>query len=146
MPTAAKLVAAIILAITGFLASQAVQPFLEEGTQIKWLVPISVIVPIFCAWRTTGRLVGKGYGGAVNAGFYGLAVSIFYVLLTFAAADMIKRSMRKQYDGPMEAVVSMFGIWVEMGAFLLNLPVLITLVAGGILAGLAAEWAGRKWS
>jgi hypothetical protein len=96
MPTAAKLVAAILLAITGFLATQAVFPFLEEGTRVKWLIPVSVVVPIVCAWRTTGRLVGKGYGGAVNAGFYGLAVSIFYVLLTFAAADKIKRSMRKQ--------------------------------------------------
>ena len=145
MPTAAKLVAAIILALTGYFAVQAVYPFLEEGQPVKWLLKVSVFVPLICGWRTTGRLVGKTYWAGLNSGIYGLVVSIFFVVLTFAAADMITLSMRKRYDGPMEAIVSMFGIWVEMGATLLNPPVLITLLVGGALAGVAAEFAHRKW-
>lgn len=145
MPTAAKLVAAIILAITGYFTVQAVYPFLKEGQPDNWLLPVSVVVPIICAWRTTGRLVGKSYWAAANSGIYGLCVSVFFVVFTFAASEMLTLSMRKRYDGPMEAIVSMFGIWVEMAQRLLHVPVLIVLISGGVLAGLAAEWAHRKW-
>jgi hypothetical protein len=146
MPTAAKLVAAMILAFTGLVAAQVAIPFMDEGQPIKWLYQVAIIVPIFCAWRTIGRLVGKSYWAAFNSGFYGLFVSIFYVLLCFAAGEMIKRSIRLRYDGPMEAVVAMFGIAIEYGAVLLNPPVAVTLLVGGAVAGLAAEWADRKWA
>ena len=146
MPTAAKMVAAIILALTGFLAAQAVVPYLPEGQRIPWLYWVSIGVPIVCAWRTIGRLVGKSYWSAFNTGLYGLFVSGFFVLLCFAAGEMIKRSIRLRYDGPMDAIVAMFGIAIEYAALLLNPPVLITLLVGGAVAGLAAEWTNRRWA
>ena len=146
MPTAAKLVAAIVLALTGFLVAQAATPFFPEGQRVGWLYPVSILVPVICAWRTTGRMVGKSYWSGLNAGIYGMFVSVFFVLLAFAAGEMLKRSIKLRYDGPMEAITAMFGIAVEYGAVLLNPPPLIALFVGGVLAGVAAEWANRRWA
>jgi hypothetical protein len=146
MPTSAKMVAAIILALTGLVAALAVQPFLPEGQRIGWLYQASIGIPIVCAWRTIGRMVGKSYWAALNTGFYGLFVSVFFVLLAFAAGEMLKRSIRLRYDGPMEAITSMFGIALEYSLFLINPPVLIVLLVGGAFAGLAAEWTNRRWA
>lgn len=146
MPTAAKLVAAIILSLTGYLSAVAVHEFLPDGQPDKYLIPVSVVFPIFCAWRTLGRMVGGSYRAAINAGIYGVFVSIFFVVTAFAAGEMIKRSIRLRYDGPMEAIVSMFGLAVDYAALLLNPPVLITLVVGAIVAGLATEWTDRRWA
>ncbi|MEP5759663.1 MAG: TrgA family protein [Litoreibacter sp.] len=146
MPTAAKLVAAIILSLTGYLTTIAIRDFLPEEQPDNFLIPVSVIVPIFCAWLTLGRMVGGTYRNAINAGVYGVFVSIFYVVSTFAIAEMLKRSMKLRYDGPMEAVVSMFGIAVDYGAILLNPPVAMVLVGGAVVSGIATEWTDRRWA
>lgn len=145
MPTAAKLIAAVIFAIGGFLVADSVRPNLPEGQPTPWLVQISMLVPMICAWRVLGRLVGKSYAVAINSGIYAVVVSLFFVLLVFSISEMIKRSMRLQYDGPVEAVTNMFGIIFDYGLLLVGVNSLSIMAGMAVIGGLAAEWAHRRF-
>ncbi|EPX80247.1 TrgA family protein [Litoreibacter arenae] len=145
MPTAAKLVAGVIFAATGYLVAELIRPTFSEGQPLKWLLPVCVGVPLVVGWRIMGKLVGKRYGASMNNGLYVVAVSIISVTFVFAVALMIKKSRRLQYDGPMEALVDVFAIMLEYGVLLLNPMVLAVLVGGGVIGGLASEWAHRKF-
>ncbi|MEP3345203.1 MAG: TrgA family protein [Litoreibacter sp.] len=145
MPTAAKLVAAVILAVTGYFASEFVRASLPEGQPAGWLLPICTLVPMVIGWRIMGKLVGNNYGVSMNSGFYAVVVCTISVTFIFAAALMIKKSRRLQYDGPMEALVDVFALMLEYGLLLLNPLVLVTLVGGGFIAGIVSEWAHRKF-
>ncbi len=145
MPTAARFIAALIFAFLGYLIAGYVKPLLPEGQPTPYLYPVSIIVPALSAWKVVGRLIGRGWTNAINTGIYGMAVALFFTLLTFAIGEMVKRSMRLQYDGPMDAIVGMFGIVLEYGALLLTSQILGLILIGGAVTGLIAEWAERKW-
>jgi hypothetical protein len=145
MPTAAKLVAGFIFAVTGYFVAELVRSALPEGQPLKWLLPISVLIPMIVGWRVMGRLVGTNYGASMNSGFYGIVVSTVSVTFIFSVSLMIKKSRRLQYDGPMEALVDVFALMLDYGLLLLNPFVLATLVGGGFFGGIAAEWAHRKF-
>ncbi|GFE66658.1 TrgA family protein [Litoreibacter roseus] len=146
MPTAAKIIAALIFGVTGYLTAQSVIPLLPEGMPVNWLFPVSVLIPVVCGWRVMGNLVGKNYAVAINSGIYTVVVCLFYVLLTFSISEMIKRSVGLRYDGPMEAIVGMFGIFVEYALLLAASGPLTYLIAGAVIGGIAAEWTNRRWS
>lgn len=145
MPTAAKMIAAIALAITGILTAGAVIPHMPEGQPIKWLYQVSIIVPIVAGWRVVGRLIGKGYRLSFNVGLYATVVATFFTLLFFAIGEMLKRSTRNQYDGPMDAIVNMFGVFLEYAVLLLNPGPAMYLVICAVILGPLAEFGHRKW-
>ncbi len=145
MPTAAKLIAALVLAITGALTATAVIPLLPEGQPIKWLYQVSIAVPIIAGWRVVGRLIGKGYRLSINVGLYATVVAAFFTVLTFAIAEMLKRSTRKQYDGPMDAVVNLFGVVLEYGILLFNPGPGLYLLVCAVILGPLAEFGHRRW-
>lgn len=145
MPTAAKLVAAFIFAVCGYIVSELIRADLPEGQKLAWLVQVCVGVPLIVGWRVMGKLVGNNYGVSMNNGLYGIVVSTVLVVFIFAVAQMIKLSRRLQYDGPMEALVDVFALMLDYGLLLLNPYVLAVLVGGGFFAGIASEWAHRRF-
>ncbi len=145
MPTAAKLLAAFVFAIGGFLVAESVRPNLPEGQPTPWLIQVSMLVPMVCAWRVLGRLVGTSYAVAINSGVYAVAVSLFFTLLVFAISEMIKLSMRLRYDGPMEALTSMFGIVFDYGVLLVDVNSLAIMAGMAVIGGIGAEWAHRRF-
>lgn len=145
MPTAAKLIAAVIFAIGGYLVAESVRPNMPEGQPTPWLLQVSIIVPIICSWRVLGRLVGKSYAVAINSGIYAVVVSLFFVLLVFAISEMVKRSTRLQYDGPVDAIINMFGIVFDYIVLLGDVNTLSILAGLAVIGGLAAEWAHRRF-
>lgn len=145
MPTAAKFVAAIILAVCGFFVADLIRSGLPEGQPLKWLIPVCIGIPLLVGWRVMGKLVGTNYGVSMNNGLYGVVLSTVSVTFIFAFGLMIKKSRRLQYDGPMEALVDVFALMLEYGLLLLNPFVLLAMVCGAFIAGPASEWAHRKF-
>ena len=145
MPTAAKLVVALVFAIAGHLTAGGVRENLPEGMPANqlWLWPI--VIPIICAWRILGNGVGKGMVNSINVGSYAMVAAVFFTTLVFAVAEMIKLSTRLRYDGPMDAIVNMFGIAVDYGTLLLTPGCLIPIVCGALLGGVLGELAFRRW-
>lgn len=146
MPTAAKLVAAVIFAITGYLTGEAVRDYLPDSVVARQLTLWSIVIPMVCGWRVVGKYIPRGgLTAAINTGVYAMCVAIFFTLTAFAFAEMIGRSMNQRYSGPVDAVVNMFGVALEFGAYLLHPGPIALMVGGAVISGVLGLWAHRKW-
>jgi hypothetical protein len=92
-----------------------------------------------------GSLVGKGYRLAAMGGFRTSATFLVWALLTCSIILMVRKAFKKRYDSPMEAIVDIFALALEHGAKAATVEVIGVLLVGGIIGGLCAEWAKRRW-
>lgn len=145
MPTAAKLVSAVFFAAVGFLAAQAFVPLLPAGTQIGFFREICAGLGLIVGWVVMGGLVGKGYVEAAGFGIRSSVTILFWATLGFSIYEMILRSTHMMYDGPMQAILGVFDLMIYYGKMMGDAGFIGTLMIGGILGGVAAEWAGRRW-
>lgn len=146
MPTAAKLISAVAFAIVALIAATAFVTHMPEGSRIGLFPEITAGIGFAVGWLVMGGLVGQGYGEAAGSGLRTSVTLVFFTLLGFAIYLMVQKSYKMVYDGPMEAVLGVFEIMLEYGQMMLVPDVLGVLAVGGVLGGLAAEWAGRRWS
>ncbi|MDN5787216.1 TrgA family protein, partial [Pseudorhodobacter sp.] len=70
---------------------------------------------------------------------------VVWAVLVCSIILMVKNSLRMRYDSPMEAIVGIFELGLENGARILAVEPMVALVVGGLLGGLIAEWARRRW-
>ncbi len=147
MPTAAKLVSAVAFALVALWATAAYIPHLPEGTDVGYLPEIMVALGLIIGWRSLGRNAGRGYGEAVSYGLRTSVLLVFSALLGFAGYAMLVRSTRQLYRADVgKALLDVPNIMMDYGKLLMAQDVLVALGVGGLLAGLVAEWAARRWS
>lgn len=146
MPTASKLVAAVLFAAVAALAAWVYIPLLPEGTQTRLLVPITAAIGLGVGWWVMGPNTGKSYAEAAATGLRTSLSIVFCAVLGFAIYVMLMRSTKMIYDGPMEAVLAVFAVMLEYGKLMGDANYIGVLVAGGILGGLITEFVGRRWS
>ena len=146
MPTAAKLVSAVLFALVAALAAQVYIPLLPDGTQTGLLIPVSAGIGLATGWLVMGGNVGRSYAEAVATGIRTSATILFFAVLGFAIYVMLMRSTKMLYDGPMEAVLAVFAIMLEYGKLMGDRSFIAVLALGGALGGLIAEFTGRRWS
>lgn len=148
MPDAAKLVAAICLAGVAFLLSGLFMPVFEEAvgeTNFGWFVYVSVALGVLVGWISMGKRAGRGVSAAVTNGVTGVFLLILWALFVQASNEMTRLAMKNRYDGPMEAIAAVFQIMAEWGLMLVNMPILLTAVAGAFVSGILTEYAWRTW-
>jgi uncharacterized membrane protein len=146
MPTAAKLVAAALFAVLGAAAVRIYGPLLPEATPLGGLVPSVVVIGLLCGWLLMGRSTGVSYGAAMGNGIStGMAVG-FWMLVLWSGVEMIERSTKMRYDGPLEAVLGGLGLMVEYATLMLNAPFLAVVLIGSGFTGFVTEAAARRWS
>jgi hypothetical protein len=146
MPTAAKMVAAVMTALTLFLAAESAKAGLPHGTPAAYFSPIVAGIGFLTGWIVLGPLVGRGYVASLGYGLRAAVTSVFWALLLFSLWDMIELSIKKRYDGPFDALLGVCSLMVENGRLVLLPDVLVALGVGAVLSGLFAEWAGRRWN
>jgi hypothetical protein len=145
MPTAAKLFAAFAFAALAFFAAEVFKPHMSEGTQFGAFVPISALIGLVSGWRVMGPAAGQGNWMAVNNGIKTAACMLVLALVVFSIEGMLVLAFRRAYDGPMEAIIGIFGVGVDYLLRVLAWDVLAVLLIGGALGGLLSEWAARRW-
>lgn len=145
MPTAAKLVSAILLAFLAYILSNLIRPLLPEGTPFGNFNYINAFIGLCVGWVVVGSRAGRGFVPGINNGLTGTAVLMIWGLGVHACIRMFREAMRNRYDGPMEAVTAIFLIASEFGALIATLPVILTAVVGAVVVGLAADSAARRW-
>ena len=145
MPTAAKLTAAVIYAIIGFVAVMLYLPHLPNELPLGLLREYTAALGLIIGWWTMGRLVGRGYVEAISSGVRTSVTLAFWALLFFAIQLMIKRSYKMMYDGPMEAVIGVFALMLEYSRGFWAVDILAWLFIGGALGGVVVEWVGKRW-
>ncbi|MFW8592932.1 TrgA family protein [Cribrihabitans neustonicus] len=145
MPNGARATAALSLALLGFAVSFLVMPLMPEGTDFGYFVHVNTALGLVCGWVVMGKRAGRGLVPAINNGLTGMAVMVLWALFIQGAWEMFRLAMRHRYDGPFEALSQIFVIALDY-FFVIAVPaVLLTLVIGGVMAGLATENASRRW-
>lgn len=146
MPTAARLVAAFAFAAVAFFAAELYKPGLPPETQWGQFILLSTLIGLLTGWFVMGARVGRGNRAAMGYGLRTAATIVFFVALLFSIHAMVGQALRRRYDGVFDAVIGIIDFMLFYGQALLRPEPLITLIVGGMVAGLLAEWAGRQWS
>ncbi|MFW5655643.1 MAG: TrgA family protein [Roseicyclus sp.] len=148
MPTAAKLVAALLFCLVGYQAARFV--LLEtfpEAMHGNTVFPLSIgLIGIWQGWMVSGARAGQGWRVSLGNGMRCAAQIAFFGLLFYALRTMFSRAANMRYDAPWEAVIATFEIFIGYFAQSLESPLIWgTLLIGGAMAGLLTEAAGRLW-
>lgn len=145
MPTIPKLVAAICLSITAYLASKMVMALLPPSTDFGIFVQLNMGIGFMTGWFYTGQLATTRIADALSYGLTGAAILTFLALFAQSAYEMTRLALRHRYDGPLEAVAAVFQIGVDFGADVFSTQVIITLAIGGLVSGVLTLWSSRHW-
>ena len=145
MPTAGRLLGALAFALVGLLGATVFRPLMPPSTEFGNFTPICAALGALCGWNVMGPRAGRGWRLAAGAGLSTSAVLLVVALFLFAGREMMQRSLRGRYDGPMEATVATFGVVLEYAALMVDARFLAVMVLGGLVGGFVAEAAERRW-
>jgi hypothetical protein len=138
MPNAARLFAALIFAATGAGVAHVL-----DLPQLGWTVWTGCGAVV--GWVVMGALTGRGYQASAGFGLRTSVTVAFWALLILSTREMIRRAYLRQYDDPFEAIVGIFEIILIDGRAIIAAEPLAVLVVGGLVGGVLAEFAGRRW-
>ncbi len=145
MPTAAKAIAALCLAALGYLASELVKTLLPVSTYFGNFSIYNALIGACVGWIVVGTRAGRGTRDAIANGLTGVAALIFWCVFVHASLEMFDQSMKRRFDGPVEAFSAIFEIGIEYGALLMNPMMISTFLVGALLTGYFSEYAARRW-
>ncbi|SDJ20524.1 TrgA family protein [Lutimaribacter saemankumensis] len=143
--TAARVVAALFLALTGWLASDVVMAQMEELQNFGNFPYVNTALGAAVGWVVIGSRTGRGMSNAIGIGITAGVTLAFWGLFLQSAREMFKMANRRIYDGPFEALVGMFNIGIDYITEVMTVEVMSVLLIGGIVTGILAESASRRW-
>lgn len=146
MPTASKLVAAVLTAALGYYVADLIVAHLPEQDRDNWMRVVSALLGVVVGWKFLGSRMGDGYRAAIGLGLSTSLVLFLVGMVTFSGYEMLIRSLRKSYHGPFEALQGMMAIAIENLEYVQFADVVMGFVLGGIVVGVITEMAARRWS
>lgn len=144
MPTAARLTAAIAFAIVGYFIYIAMVPSFGEKVIPSFLLPVCLGAGLWSGWVLCGSKADSVRSG-IGTGLTAVVAMIFSILFIMSFVHMIQLSMRRRYDGPMEAIVDVFNIMYENAIMFATQNLGLTLLLGALIAGLVSGIMGKKF-
>ena len=145
MPSAIRLAGLVVFAIMTWIVSEQVKPLFPEGTDFGKFSIYNMVLGGVIGWIFMKPVVAERRGGALSAGVTTAVAIIFWVLLLHSIREMISLSLRKQYDGPVEAVVGVFEIMLEYGALIATPTIIGTIVFFAVVGGMFCGGVARRW-
>lgn len=146
MPTMSKLAAAVCFAILAWIVSAQVMDTMPEREQWGNFQPFNALVALLVGWFIVGRRLRVDYVTAIGIGFTGMVAAVFWVIFCHSFNEMIQLSLARRFDGPVEAIVSIFKLGIEYAIKLAHPQILATLGVGGMVTGVIAEFVDRRWA
>ena len=147
-PTAGKLVGALGLAITGFMASHQFQisPVRAESQYEIMFGVINAGIGVLVGWIVIGRNLRGRLDKIIGLGLWAIFWFYFWSLLVFSMDEMLARSWRMAYEMPDEAFDDMIRIAWRFMRDVFQVAVMGVLILGGIATAALANLAQRLWS
>ncbi len=131
---------------------------LKDHSRMGYLVPLCAAIGGFVGWTVIGpdtmslnlghgkRSTGEGsVSRGISTGLKGAVFFTLYILLSIGLVQMLRGSVRGQYDGPMEAVTDIVGQALSFAQDLAQPELIGAVAVGAALIGIVASWAGAKW-
>jgi len=146
MPTAARLTGAIMFGIASWIYIELSTPYFPEAQLPPYWSYMPFLVGVVLGWTFAGSRAGNGYPTAFANGLTTGFGILFWAYFIMSFLDMIERSLRRDYAGPFEAILSVFDIminWVEI-FFIPSLLTTFAIVC--VIAGFFVEFIGRRYS
>jgi len=145
MPTAGRLAGAVVFGLFGWYLAGITIPFFPEANAPDYWIPASAAAGVFVGWTICGKRAGNGYNPAVGVGVSCACAFAFIMLFIVAFNQMIQNAFRLRYDGPMEAVVDVFGQMVEFAEYFYDWGLIATILAGGVICAWVTEVFGQRY-
>jgi len=148
MPTAARLVSAVLLAALAYIVTTMYMNAMlaeDPDSNFGWLLEANLAISALVGWILLGGRVGNQYSVAIGLGLTSVASTLFLCLFAQSVWEMLAMSLDRRFDGPMEALIGAIELGVNFGAEFLSPNVIIVLITGGVIVGPAAEWISRRW-
>lgn len=142
MPTAARLTAAIAFAIVGYFIFLTMIPEYGEDVVPRLLLPLCLVTGVVFGWKLCGTLAYTPSAG-VGTGLTAVVAQVVFILGALALAKMLERSLRKRYDGPVEALIDMLALAFDdvlrFGTPQMGMVILVGGVVGGFVSGVMGK-------
>lgn len=146
MPTAARLIAAICFGALGLAFAFLATAYFAEARQPSYWFPLTGAVGVVMGWMIAGSRAGNGIGAGIGNGITAGVALLFWVFFFMSFADMIQKSMRNAYDGPVEAVVGVFEIIADYVVQFAYVDLGVLMLVGSVVSGLIIEFVAARWS
>ena len=97
-------------------------------------------------WLMSGGRAGGGTRAGIGYGLTTSALIVAWGVFFFAGSEMIGLSIDRRYDGPIEAIQSMFLIGIGYLKLIAVPEVIGSAIVGGIFGGWLTEWAAARFT
>ena len=149
MPTAAKLVASCFFAALGFMAASLVWNHylvLHPGSQIGTFAYWCAFFGFLAGYRWSGRRAGDGLKSGFGLGLTTVFLMLLWSIAAFAGKKTYDESIKKRFDGVMDAFQGFVKTLLEYGQdYLLYPDVIGLLIVGGLFGGWLTERTARAF-
>jgi len=147
LPTAAKLVASIMLAISGIIVViVVVNVYPDSARRSVGMTTAAVFMGLFVGWRGLGRQITEEEGSGVMLGLKAGISMFIWVLFLYALEDMIAGIKDNLYYQPMTALLVIPAGMIKYGQMALNVPIIGTMVVLSAIVGKMTKTADARWS
>lgn len=147
MPTAAKLVASILLAISGFIVLiVVVNVYPDAARRSVGMTSAAILVGVLTGWRGLGKKISEDEGSGMVSGLKAGITMFIWVLFLFALESMIAGIKDNLYYQPMTALLVIPAGMIKYGQMALNVPIVGTMVVLAAIVGRITKTADTRWS
>ena len=148
MPTAGKLIGAIVFAALAYFIGDLIRPLLIEtkGTRTGMLPVVNAFIGLLCGWRIMGKGAGRTYRASFGYGLTTLAALTFWCLVFWSGYEMIDRSMNSRYDGAMHALQGMAELAIDYAKLIAVDEIIVPAIVGALFVSWLTEFFARRWS
>jgi hypothetical protein len=148
MPTAGKLIGAIVFAALAYFVGDLIRPLLIEtkGTRTGGLPVVNAFIGLLMGWRIMGKGAGKTYRASFGYGLTTLAAIVFWCLVFWSGYEMIQKSMKGRYDGAMHALKNMAELAIDYAKLVAVDEVVVPALVGALFVSWLTEFFARRWS
>ena len=148
MPTGAKFVGAVCLAIVAAIVAELCkQAVLADRTMsFGYFTPVSALLGAFVGWRFLGG--AHADPGIAHQIVHGISAVILMLLLSFfvfGTYQMLMNALDRHYTQVMQALRGIIEFAIEYAPFLLRADIIVTLCVGAVVSGVLTGLARKHW-
>lgn len=145
--TAANLIGAILLGITGYLAMEVHRSTaFELGKTVPyWLSFVTLICFAYFGWTSLGRNPGFGEMRSLAAGLRAMILALMASCIVLGAIFIAGQLMEGFYLNPFTTMFDWFRVSFEYFLDTFSIPVWSVLLLGGLIAGRLTGIANYRW-
>lgn len=146
MPTAAKLITGIFMALYAMLAAELYRANLPDDLANYYFVLMNGLYGLIVGWKLVGGRAGHGVTSGINNGITATVALVVVSLFFNSLRLMMYQSIDNRYNTLTDGLQDIPQMMFDYGLLLGQLDIIATLVIGAVLVGILGESVARRWS